>query len=113
MRIAHFVQRYPPALGGSEAYFARLSQSLVDAGHQVTVHTTAALDLEAFWSTRGKCFRPGVERKDGVEVHRHALWRMPGHRRLLKLLSFVPHKPWRCLTQPCNPIAPSMWRASR
>ena len=24
MRVAHFVQRYPPALGGSEAYFARL-----------------------------------------------------------------------------------------
>ena len=22
MRVAHFIQRYPPALGGSEAYFA-------------------------------------------------------------------------------------------
>ena len=28
MRIAHFVPRYPPALGGSEAYFARLSGDL-------------------------------------------------------------------------------------
>src|ERR671936_159495 len=28
MRVAHFVQRYPPALGGSEAYFARLSRYL-------------------------------------------------------------------------------------
>src|SRR5438132_1398950 len=32
MRAAHFVQRYPPALGGSEAYFARLSRHLAAAG---------------------------------------------------------------------------------
>src|SRR5439155_1157544 len=32
MRVAHFVQRYPPALGGSEAYFARLSRYLAAAG---------------------------------------------------------------------------------
>ena len=50
MRLAQFVQRYPPALGGSEAYIQRLSGFLVDGGDSVTVWTTTALDLEAFWS---------------------------------------------------------------
>jgi hypothetical protein len=51
MRIAHFVQRYPPALGGSEDYFARLSRYLAASGDHVTVFTTTAVDLPAFWST--------------------------------------------------------------
>jgi glycosyltransferase involved in cell wall biosynthesis len=112
MRIAHFVQRYPPALGGSEAYFARLSRYLVEAGDQVTVHTTNAVDLEAFWSTRGKTVRAGQRNEEGVQVQRHALLRLPEHRRVLKLLSFLPIKPWQCLTQSCNPIAPTLWSES-
>src|SRR5205807_1272984 len=42
MRIAHFIQRYPPALGGSESYFARLSRYLAAGGNEVTVFTTTA-----------------------------------------------------------------------
>jgi len=80
MRIAHFVQRYPPALGGSEAYFARLSRHLAASGDAVTVFTTNALDLEAFWSRRGKCLPAGVTREDGVEVRRYAVWRLPAQR---------------------------------
>src|SRR6266511_3893865 len=81
MRVAHFVQRYPPALGGSEAYFARLSRHLAAAGDPVTVFTTTAVDLEAFWTTRGRCLRPGVSVEDGVEVRRYAPWRRAGLRR--------------------------------
>jgi glycosyltransferase involved in cell wall biosynthesis len=110
MRIAHFIQRYPPALGGSEAYFARLSQHLVERGHQVTVFTTDAYDLEAFWTTRGRCLRSGTRVENGVEVRRYRLWRCPEHRRVLKLLSFLPHRLWQCLTMSCNPVAPEMWR---
>ncbi len=109
MRIAHFVQRYPPALGGSEAYFARLSRFLAAAGHPVTVFTTSALDLEAFWSRRGRCLIPGSTDEDGVEVRRYALSRWPGRRYFLKLLSLVPQRLWQCLTLPCNPIALRMW----
>ena len=112
MHVAHFIQRYPPALGGSEAYFARLSRYLVDAGEQVTVSTTTALDLDAFWSVRGRCLPAGTSTQDGVEVHRNALWRWPGRRYLLKALSLVPHRRWQCLTLPCNPIAWRMWRAA-
>src|SRR5438067_4367276 len=98
MRVAHFVQRYPPALGGSEAYFARLSRYLVAAGDQVTVFTTTAADLEAFWSRRGRCVPAGITVEDGVEVRRYAPWRWPGRRYLLKALSLIPHRGWQCLT---------------
>src|SRR5215471_11462452 len=107
MRVAHFVQRYPPALGGSEAYFARLSRHLCAAGDQVTVFTTAALDLEAFWSSRARALPPGTTQEDGVEVRRYALLRWPARRYALKLLSLFPNRHWQCLTMPCNPIA---WR---
>jgi glycosyltransferase involved in cell wall biosynthesis len=109
MRIAHFVQRYPPALGGSEAYFARLSRHLTAAGHSVTVFTTTALDLEAFWRIRSRCLPAGIGQEDGVEVRRYGLWRFPGRRYWLKPLSLIPHRRWQCLTLPCNPIAWGMW----
>lgn len=112
MRVAHFVQRYPPALGGSEAYFARLSQFLAAAGDQVTVFTTTALDLEAFWSLRARCLPAGTTMESGVEVRRHRLWRWPGRRYVLGPLNLVPHRFWQCLTLPCNPLAPGMWRAA-
>jgi glycosyltransferase involved in cell wall biosynthesis len=105
MRVAHFVQRYPPALGGSEAYFARLSRYLAAAGDEVTVFTTTAVDLEAFWSTRGRCLRPGRRREDDVEVRRHSLSRLPYQVRVLQALSLVPHAGWKCLTFWWNPIA--------
>jgi glycosyltransferase involved in cell wall biosynthesis len=110
MRVGHFIQRYPPALGGSEAYFARLSRYLAANGHQVRVFTTNALDLEAFWSRRGAVLPVGRTVTDGVEVERYPLWRWPGRRYLLKGLSFIPQRTWQCLTMPCNPIAFRMWR---
>jgi len=109
MRIAHFVHRYPPALGGSEAYFARLSRYLATMGDEVSVFTTTGLALEAFWSKRGACLSPGVAVEDGVEVRRYPLWRWPGQRYVLKALSLVPARRWQCLALPCNPISPPMW----
>jgi glycosyltransferase involved in cell wall biosynthesis len=112
MRVAHFVQRYPPALGGAEAYFARLSRTLAMAGDQVTVFTSTALDLDAFWSWRGRTMPPGWSREQGVEVYRYPLWRWPGRRYVLKALSLIPHRLWQCLTLPCNPICWGMWSAA-
>lgn len=112
LHIAHFVQRYPPALGGSEAYFARLSRYLAAAGDAVTVFTSNALDLEAFWSRRGRCLPAGTAREDDVEVRRYPLWRLPGQRWLLKALSYIPRRSWRLLCMGHNPIAPAMWRAA-
>ncbi len=110
MRIAHFCHRYPPALGGSEAYIARLGRYLAAAGDDITTFTTTALDLEAFWSPRARCLATGATREDGVEVRRYPLWRVRGRRYLLKPLSWLPHRLWQCLTLPCNPISVPMWR---
>ena len=110
MRVAHFVQRYSPALGGSEAYFARLSRYLAACGDQVTVFTTTAVELEAFWKASGRCLPAGVADEDGVEVRRYDLFRCPGRNWGLRLLRLFPHRLWQCLTLPCNPIAPGMWR---
>ncbi len=110
MRIAHFIQRYPPAVGGSEAYFARLSRYHAGFGDEVTVFTTTALALEAFWVRRALATAPGVTHEDGVTVRRYGLWRCPGRRYLLKALALFPHPGWQCLTLPCNPICPAMWR---
>jgi glycosyltransferase involved in cell wall biosynthesis len=110
MRIAHFIHRYPPALGGSEAYFARLSRYLVAQGDEVTIYTSNAVDLTAFWSRRGQCLPAGESVENGIRVRRYPLWRWPGRRYLLKALSLVPNRRWQCLTLPCNPLSWSMWR---
>ena len=109
MRVAHFVQRYPPAVGGSEAYFARLGRWLAASSDEVTVFTSDAVDLEALWSPGGRRLPAGTMREDGVEVRRYDLWRMHGRRWLLKPLSFLPHRTWQALTLTCNPISGRMW----
>jgi glycosyltransferase involved in cell wall biosynthesis len=111
MRVAHVIQRYPPALGGSEAYFRRLGRYHVDRGDDVTVWTTNALDLEAFWSPKGNCLPAGIEDDEGVSVRRYAVTgRVRGRRWLLKPLSLLPLRLWQCLTLPCNPVSFGMWR---
>jgi glycosyltransferase involved in cell wall biosynthesis len=110
MRVAHFVHRYPPALGGSEAYFARLSRYLAARGDEVTVFTTTAYDLEAFWTRRGRCLPAGETVEDGVAVRRYPLTQIWGQRYVLKVLSMAPQRTWQALTAPCNPLAAGMWR---
>lgn len=110
MRLAHFIHRYPPALGGAEAYFARLSRWCAARGDEVTVFTTDALDLEAFWSARARSLPAGCDLDGRVTVRRYALVRFPLRRWLLKAASVIPCRAWQCFTLPCNPIAPDMWR---
>ena len=112
MRIAHFIQRYPPARGGSEAYFQRLSHFLHSQTDDVTVWTTIARDLAAFWSPKAECFPAGISDDQGVSVRRYPLWRMRGRRWLLKPMSLIPLRAWQALTLPCNPISVRMWRDS-
>ncbi|VTR95552.1 Glycosyltransferase OS=Singulisphaera acidiphila (strain ATCC BAA-1392 / DSM 18658 / VKM B-2454 / MOB10) GN=Sinac_5387 PE=4 SV=1: Glyco_trans_4_4: Glycos_transf_1 [Gemmata massiliana] len=49
MHVAQFVQRYPPALGGSEAYTARLCEHLAERGDTVNVWTSSAVELSEMW----------------------------------------------------------------
>jgi glycosyltransferase involved in cell wall biosynthesis len=119
MHVAQFVHRYPPALGGSEVYTARLCEYLAARGADVRVWTSAAMALGEMWGaeepdTRGREERNAVgsSRVGGVDLSRHRPLRFPARRYLLKALSLFPHRPWQCLTAPCNPICPGMWRAA-
>lgn len=44
VRILHAVHAYPPDVGGSEAVIARLSEGMVERGHEVEVATSAHPD---------------------------------------------------------------------
>jgi glycosyltransferase involved in cell wall biosynthesis len=127
MHVAQFVQRYPPAIGGSEAYAERLCSHLAARDDTVTVWTTTAIELAEMWgpiishpivrsgdaasgardrrSRRRPVLPPRVTR-----VCRYRPLRFPGRRYVLKALSLVPVRPWQCLTTPCNPVCPAMWR---
>ncbi len=110
MRLAHFIHRYPPAPGGSEAYFARLSSYCARQGDEVTVFTTTALDLDAFWDARARQLPAGTSRENGVTVVRSPLWHVPIlHRYVMKALSLVPIPAWQALTVPVNPMALGQW----
>ncbi|MBN2016428.1 glycosyltransferase family 4 protein [Candidatus Dojkabacteria bacterium] len=50
MNILHIVQRYHPAIGGSELYMQKLSEHLAkEKNNKVTVLTTNVVDPEDFW----------------------------------------------------------------
>ncbi|MFO0799078.1 MAG: glycosyltransferase family 4 protein [Gemmataceae bacterium] len=109
LRVAHFVQRYPPAVGGSEAYFARLTNFLTAHGDAVTVFTSSAVGLADMW--RGSRELP--EPDDGATtVRRFPPLAFPGRRYVLKAASLVPVRRWQALTVPCNPVCPAMWAAA-
>jgi glycosyltransferase involved in cell wall biosynthesis len=109
MRVAHFIQRFPPALGGSEAYFARLSDFLFHQGHDVQVWTTTAIDLETFWSSRGRQLKPGIEMRDGITIRRYAPAHWFARQHFLRALSYFPISSVQRMALPCNPIALRMW----
>jgi glycosyltransferase involved in cell wall biosynthesis len=116
MHIAQFIQRYPPALGGSEAYAARLCDYLAARGDGVSVWTTTAVELGEFWRASSSKPTPPLEGPGtgvpGRSIRRFPPAHFPLRRYILKALSLFPHRPWQCLTAPCNPVCPSMWRAA-
>ena len=73
MRVLHVSPRYYPFIGGSELYCQQISERLVRDGHQVSVFTTDAWDLEYFWDPAKKHLATGTEVHNGVEVRRFAV----------------------------------------
>jgi len=109
----HLIQRYPPALGGAESYFARLSRYLARQDCLVEVHTSNALALEAFWRKSAAHTPAGMSHDGKVIVHRHAIRHFPGRKVVLKALSMLPF-PWiQGLTLPASPQLPSLWSLAR
>ena len=109
----HLIQRYPPALGGAESYFARLSEYLVGQHLPIEVHTTNAIALESFWRNGAATAPANVSSIRGVTVHRHAVRRFPGRRYILKAVSCLPH-PWvQGFSLPASPQLPSLLALAR
>lgn len=77
MRILHVAPRYWPALGGAESHIAELSQRLAAEGHTVTVVTTAAQSLDAFWSRRGQTVSSAAAKHEGVRILRFPVRHFP------------------------------------
>lgn len=71
MKVAHFVQGYKPAIGGTEYLIQRVSEQLANYyGDDVTVYTTNAYNCEVFNHRGVKTMEPGSEVIDGVNVVR-------------------------------------------
>ena len=109
--IAQFVHRYPPALGGAEAYCKRLCDFLAAKGDRVTVFTTTAVELADFQS-KSKRLAPTGEADGPLRIRRFRPMTFPLRRSILKALSLIPHRPWQAATQPSGPVCPDMATAA-
>ena len=114
LKLLNIIQRYPPALGGSEIYFQKLSEFLASKGHEVSVWTSNANNLESFWSTNHPLLPCTEESINSVKVRRFKLFHIPLQRLVLKIISKIPIRTLQCLTFSHNPIMPEMLKlASR
>ncbi|MEM7530771.1 MAG: glycosyltransferase family 4 protein [Chloroflexota bacterium] len=106
MRILHLIPRYHPAKGGAENHMAEISTRLVAKGHEVTVVTSDALDVELFWQAGWRRSAETESVIEGVRVRRFPIHHLPAARysyaairRLLWIFakfSFVPTQlAWR------------------
>lgn len=97
MSILHISPRYYPIVGGSEQYCQEMSESLVRDGHQVTVFTTNAWDIEFFWDPHRRHLTAGSSSHNGVSIHRFAVqhllstkWSYAAIRRIMTWLASLP-----------------------
>jgi len=97
MRILHVIQRYWPYVGGSERQFQEFSERLARDGHDVTVFTTDAWDLELFWARGKKRVEVESEEHNGVAIRRFPVRHVAPHwaaypaiRRIMLTLSDLP-----------------------
>lgn len=97
MRILHIIHRYWPFMGGSERLLQGIAERMAAEGHEVTVFTTNAWDLEALWVGKGSTIPVPEELHGGVRIHRFPVrhlplspWLYPALRRFMSRLSQLP-----------------------
>jgi glycosyltransferase involved in cell wall biosynthesis len=109
MRIAWFIHRYHPCVGGAENYGRAMVRRFVAAGHEVDVLTSDAHDLWYFTNKGRKRVEAPVESMvDGARVHRFPVKHLPLQRYFGRLLSYAPHWPTRCVAASYMPILPGI-----
>lgn len=95
MHVAFVLPRFFPYRGGYENSLLALSKFLVQRGHRVTVFTTVANDLEAFWLPDFRTFPEGEISIDGVIVRRFPICYKVLRRRATRLLGMMPYWRWK------------------
>jgi glycogen synthase len=94
MHVVFVLPRFFPYRGGYESSLLALSKHLVTRGHRVTVFTTVADDLEAFWRPGHRTFPAEQLTVDGVTIRRFPICYNILRRRATRLLGLAPN--WRC-----------------
>ncbi|MCL5104340.1 MAG: glycosyltransferase family 4 protein [Armatimonadetes bacterium] len=89
MRILQVTPVYAPSFSGSAVLFQRLSEGMVERGHEVTVATANALDYRGFWE-RGIPVNdmPADEIINGVRVKRLPVRRGHSSRNYWRLVHY-------------------------
>lgn len=87
MNLLHASATYWPFIGGAETYLRVVSERLVHDGHNVTVATTDAGEVEAFWNPRKIHLERQTDLHNGVAVCRARI-----HHTLLSPLSFYVYR---------------------
>jgi glycogen(starch) synthase len=91
MHVLFVVPRFHPYPGGYETYVLHLARHLLGMGHQVTVVTTTAYDLESFWLRGFRTLPAGREEFGGITVIRLPISTARWSRRAGRLLGLLPH----------------------
>jgi glycosyltransferase involved in cell wall biosynthesis len=111
MKIAWFIHRYHPCIGGAETYARAMVRRFVAAGHSVDVLTSDAHELSYYVDRRRRRVEaPRESRVDGARVRRFAVRHLPLQRYVGKILSYAPHWPTRCRAGSYMPILPGIER---
>ena len=95
MHVALVLPRFYPYRGGYENSLLGIAKHLVERGHRVTVFTTVADDLEAFWLPGLKTFPAEQISIDGVTVRRFSISYNKTLRRMSRLLGMLPYWRWK------------------
>jgi len=113
VKCLHLIHRYWPALGGSEKFMMEISERLAADGNEVTVFTTDAIDIQHYWLP-GKEHIDQLEAvKDGVEIRRFKVRRLPKHPQALRVLGKLPGLEAKSLFSFPSPLVPGMVRQAR
>lgn len=108
MRCLHVIHRYWPARGGSEKFMLEISERLAAEGNSVTVFTTDAIDIQHYWLPGKEKIATGREVRNGVEIERFRVRRLPKHAQALRVLGKIPGRLPKSLFSFPSPLVPGM-----
>lgn len=95
MHVVFVLPRFFPYHGGYENSLLALARYMVRHGHRVTVFTTVANDLEAFWLPEFRTFPQETIVIDGVEIRRFPIDYNKLRRRASRFLGAFPYWRWK------------------